>query len=247
MSETAVLIEARNICKRYRGRNRSIEALSDVNLTLNRGETLGIVGESGSGKSTLLSVLCGLEKPDSGRILIAGEDVTGAGPAVFGKKLQMIFQDARGSFDPRQTFLSSIHEVNPARDPKDLQGILLKTGLTEELLQRHPGELSVGQCQRMSIARALYSGAEILLCDEITSALDVSTQTRVIRLLKELKKAEELSFVFVTHDIVIARAFCDRIMVFRSGCCVEEGPAGRIFEKPEHEYTRCLIENAEIG
>ena len=128
-----------------------------------------------------------------------------------------------------------------ARSEQEILAMIEKVGLQPELLARRPGRLSGGQCQRMSIARALLARVKILLCDEITSALDVTIQAQVVRLLKELRETEELSMIFVSHDLALVSSLCDRIMVIRQGVCVEEGTAAQVIGAPRHSYTKELL------
>ena len=221
------------------------KALNDVSIQMKEGEVLGIVGESGSGKRTLLRVASGLEKPDSGELLYKGRDYTGSSPRQTGEFLQILFQDAESSFDPRMTMERSIMEAGRGKkDKEELLKLVKMAGLDEELLKRKPGKLSGGQCQRMAIVRAFYSGAEILLCDEMTSALDVSTQAQVMQIMQRLKKEGKLSAVFVSHDIALVSEICDRIMVMKDGRCVEEGETPEVIGSPKDDHTKELIESA---
>ena len=234
------VLEGVAISKSYTGKGRRMQALSSVDFRLEKGEILGIVGESGSGKSTLLRVISGIEKPDSGRLYHDGAEYTGASCAQTGRFMQMVFQDAVRSFDPRMPLRHSLSETG-ARSEEEIFAMIEKVGLQPELLTRRPGRLSGGQCQRMSIARALLAQVKILLCDEITSALDVTTQAQVIRLLKELRETEELSVIFVSHDLALVSSLCDRIMVIQRGVCVEEGTTAQVIGTPRHSYTKELL------
>lgn len=240
-----ILLEGKNINKTFKSKEKDTVALCDVSFYLVEGEVLGIVGESGSGKSTLLKVISGLEKADSGELLHEGKDYNGMGPRQTGAFLQMIFQDAKSSFDSRLSMEKSLLESGRGKNDKSKLLELIKlVGLDEELLLRKPGKLSGGQCQRMSIARAFYSGARILLCDEMTSALDVSSQAQVIKIMNDLKSEGKLSAIFVSHDIALVSTICDRIMVLKDGRCVEQGKTADIISKPSDEYTEKLIESA---
>jgi ABC-type dipeptide/oligopeptide/nickel transport system ATPase subunit len=241
----SVLLEGKKINKIFRPGDKETVALRDVSFVLNEGEVLGVVGESGSGKSTLLRVLSGLERPDSGELLHGGEPYRGLGPRQTGEFLQVIFQDAKSSFDPRMTMEKSIMESGRGkRDRKRLTELVGMVGLDEELLTRKPGQLSGGQCQRMSIARAFYSGAGILLCDEMTSALDVTSQAQVMEIMIRLKNAGMLSAIFVSHDIALVSTICDRVMVMKDGGCIEEGATLEVISSPKDEYTKGLIDSA---
>ena len=236
------VLSGKDLNKEYRSKDRIVRPLQHVDFELYPGEILGIVGESGSGKSTLLKVVSGIEKPDSGRVFHEGADYTGSGPEKTGSFLQMIFQDAYGSFDPRMSMEKSLKEGSSAGDA-EMHRILNEVGLKEELLRKRPRNLSGGQCQRMSIARALLSHAKILLCDEITSALDVTTQAQVIKLITEVRDAENVAIMFVSHDLALVSMICDRVMVMKDGVVVESGPAGQIINSPKDPYTRKLLDS----
>lgn len=239
------LLEGKNLNKTFREKAKTTVALSEVNFCLNKGEVLGVVGESGSGKTTLLKAIAGMVKLDQGSLFYNGREYTGQKPRQTGQFLQMIFQDANSSFDPRMVMAKSLMESGrKEKDPERIRQLVQLVGLEEELLQRKPAALSGGQCQRMAIARAFYSDAQILLCDEMTSALDVSTQARVLELLQDLKKEGRLSAVFVSHDIALVSMLCDRIMVMKDGKCVEEGETSAVIRNPSDDYTRTLIESA---
>ena len=236
------ILQGINIRKNFIDARGSIEAIKNVSFTLSRGEFLGIVGESGCGKSTLLRVVAGLIKPDSGQLLHNGNSYLGETPATTGRFLQMVFQDAYTSFDPRMKMKKSIVEAASSSVNEDqIQNLLDTLGLTPEFLEKRPSELSGGQCQRMSILRAILSGADILLCDEITSALDVVTEAQIVELLKNECENRALSMMFVSHDIALVSKLCNRIIVMHDGEIVEQGPTDKVIESPEHEYTKRLI------
>ena len=234
------ILSGRDLNKEYTSRDRKVRPLQHVDFDLYQAEILGIVGESGSGKSTLLKVISGIEKPDSGRLYHQEKEYTGSGPEKTGRFLQMVFQDAYGSFDPKMNMEKSLKE-GTSSDRKEIIRVIGEVGLSEELLSRRPRHLSGGQCQRMSIARALLSHADVLLCDEITSALDVTTQAQVIKLLMEIRDAENLSIILVSHDLALVSMICDRIMVMKDGIVVEEGKTEDVITRPSDEYTRKLL------
>ncbi len=236
------ILSGKDLNKTYVNRDREVRPLQHVNFELHQGEILGIVGESGSGKSTLLKVISGIEKPDSGKLYHLENEYTGQGPEKTGKFLRMIFQDAYGSFDPRMSMERSLREGSD-ESREEIMRVIGEVGLTEELLSRRPRHLSGGQCQRMSIARALLSHAGVLLCDEITSALDVTTQAQVIKLLLEIRDLEKISIILVSHDLALVSMICDRIMVMKDGVVVEEGKTEKVITEPSDEYTCKLLDS----
>ena len=239
------ILEGKNINKRYTRRDVSVDALSDVSFTLDEGEILGIVGESGCGKSTLLRQISGLEIPDSGELTLDGRPLPAKRTKENYRALQMIFQDAVGSFHPRRKISASIresvHNLCGAGTEPDWKTLCALVQLSVELIDRYPRDLSGGQCQRFAIARAMAVNPRILLCDEITSALDVSSQAQILRLLAQLHQEKNMSVIFVSHDLAVVRSICDRVMVMRNGKVVEEGPAARIIHAPREDYTKQLI------
>ena len=235
-----IVLSGRDLNKEYISRDRKVRPLQHVDFDLHQGEILGIVGESGSGKSTLLKVISGVEKPDSGRLYHLDKEYTGSKPETTGKFLQMVFQDAYGSFDPKMSMEKSLKE-GAGSDRNEIIRVIGEVGLSEELLSRRPRHLSGGQCQRMSIARSLLSHADVLLCDEITSALDVTTQAQVIKLLMEIRDMENVSIILVSHDLALVSMICDRIMVMKDGVIVEEGKTEDVVTGPSDEYTRKLL------
>ncbi|MBP3274873.1 MAG: ABC transporter ATP-binding protein [Butyrivibrio sp.] len=243
MPDSDIVLAGKNLNKCYVDKGKKLQALKDVSFFLKEGEILGIVGESGSGKSTLLRHVSCLEKLDGGILLYKGTDYTGKSPAFAGTFLQMVFQDAQMSFDPRMKMKKAVVEASDGCSHEKLSQILEAVGLDESLLEKKAGNMSGGQCQRMSIARALCSDARILLCDEVTSALDVTTQAQVVALLKQLRENEGLSIIFVSHDLALVSMLCDRIMVMKNGECVEEGETSKVIGNPQHEYTKELLDN----
>ena len=229
---------------------RSIDGivkLDDVSFTANSGEILGIVGSSGSGKSTLLRLICGLETPDEGHIYLDGRELTGKRSIADRREMQMIFQDPAASFHPRRTIASSIGDAFWSLMGRgaalDLDTLCLEVGLSPELARRYPRSLSGGQCQRFAIARAIASSPRVLLCDEITSALDVSSQAQILALLSFLRREKNMSMIFVSHDLAVVSTLCDRIIVMHGGKIVEEGETERIISSPQNEYTKELTES----
>ena len=239
-----IILEVKNAVRIYKKNGKEIRALDDISLTLRKGEFLGIVGESGSGKSTLLRHITCLDKLTSGALFFEGEDYTGAKPQKICRKMQMVFQDPLGSFDPHMKMsrvFKELYPIMPARD-KDakINELIARMGLRSELLDKRAGQISGGQCQRMAIVRALAIEPEVLLCDEATSALDVSAQAVIVEHLSKLKE-KGISMIFVSHDLAITSSLCDRIMVFKNGKCVEEGDTRKVINNPGEDYTKELL------
>lgn len=239
------ILEGIGLSKRYAVRGNAVDALSFVSFSLADGEILGIVGESGSGKSTLLRLVSGLEAPDSGTLRLDGAPLSPKRTKAQLRAIQMIFQDATASFHPRRSIAASIRESVRSlcgRDADcDLAALSERVGLDAALAERLPGDLSGGQCQRFAIARAVAVSPRILLCDEITSALDVSSQAQVLALLADVCRATHTAALFVSHDIAVVRCVCDRVMVLRGGRTVEQGEAAQIVRSPKEDYTKELI------
>lgn len=209
----------------------AFEAVKGVSFTLGEGEILGIVGESGSGKSTIAKTLIGLEKTFSGKIVCRA------------KSVQMVFQDAVGSLNPRMTVRQTLAEVLrvkriSSRTPEELLDLV---GLSAAVLDQYPREMSGGQCQRVSIARALACEPQLLIADEPVSALDVSVQARVLNLLRDLRRELGLSILLIAHDLAVVKNVCDRICVMDHGLFVDSGDAAEVFEHPRSDYTRRLL------
>ncbi|MFY9781984.1 MAG: oligopeptide/dipeptide ABC transporter ATP-binding protein [Acidimicrobiales bacterium] len=248
-----VVLDAQHLVKVYggrRGRSR-VEALADVSLTIERGETFGIVGESGCGKSTLARLLVGLEAPTSGQLFLDGEAVRlrerGDNRAL-ARKIQLVFQDPFSSLDPRLTVEKAlkevlhVHSLHQDDDAKRVSELLAMVGLTGRFATRYPHELSGGQAQRVAIARALAVEPEILVLDEPTSALDVSVRAEIINLLVRIQDKLHLTYLFVSHDLSMVRHISDQIAVMYLGKVVELGNYGQVFNTPLHPYTVALEE-----
>ena len=207
------------------------EAVKGVDFTVAKGEIFGIVGESGSGKSTIAKALIGLEKPSGGEIARSGGTV------------QMIFQDAVGSLNPRMTVAQTLKEVLGVKRNKktDVATLLRQVGLSDAVLNQYPREMSGGQCQRVSIARALAAGGDVLIADEPVSALDVSVQARVLNLLRDLRRELGLTIVLIAHDLAVVKNVCDRVAVMEKGRFVDFGSSEEVFGHPKSDYTRRLL------
>jgi len=234
----------------------AVDAVRNVTLEIPSGRITGLVGESGSGKSTLARAAVGLNEPTSGRITLDGIDITNArGEAVrTRRRIQMIFQDPNSCLNPRRTVGDALAEALAAgaalrREAKprgterraEIERLLQAVSLPGAYAGRMPQQLSGGQRQRIAIARALAAGPEVILADEITSALDVSVQGSVLNLLAELQRELGLTVLFVSHNLAVVRHVCDRVAVLLHGELIEEGETLEVLEHPQEEYTRRLL------
>ena len=221
----------------------SYEAVKGVSFDLMKGEILGIVGESGSGKSTIAKTLIGLQKSSSGSITFLPPNPCPLIPNPTTPSLQMIFQDAVGSLNPRMTVRQTLEEVLRIKRTENLTvGQLLDfVGLSSAVLDQYPREMSGGQCQRVSIARALACRPDILIADEPVSALDVSVQARILNLLRDLRRNLGLTILLIAHDLSVVKNVCDRIAVMERGQFVDFGPAVEVFDHPTSAYTKRLL------
>ena len=231
----------------------NVIAATDVNLTLRKGEILGIVGESGSGKSTVARCIVRLIEPTAGHMMMGGEDLStlsGSALRPVRRRIQIVFQDPYRSLNPRRTVGESIIEgllnFGMPRDQalKRAGETLTVVGLSPDAMRRYPHQFSGGQRQRICIARALVMDPEILVADEAVSALDVSVQAQVLELLEQVRQRTGVGVLFITHDLRVAAQICDTIMVMQRGKVVETGSAETVLTEPRHEYTRALIDAA---
>ena len=232
---------------------RQVAAAKEVNLTVRRGETVGVVGELGSGKSTVARCIARLIEPTEGAILIDREDIARLGTRAlrpYRKRVQIIFQDPYRSLNPRRTIGDSIVEgplnfgtapLVAAERARQLMGLI---GLEHSALGRYPHQFSGGQRQRICVARALAMQPEVLIADEAVSALDVSVQAQVLALIDDVRRRFNLAVLFITHDLRVAAQICDRVAVMHRGAVVEEGATRQVFGAPRHTYTRTLLEAA---
>ncbi|CAB3727434.1 MULTISPECIES: ABC transporter ATP-binding protein [Achromobacter] len=232
---------------------QNVIAATDVNLTLRKGEILGIVGESGSGKSTVARCIVRLIEPTAGHMMMGGEDLStlsGSALRPVRRRIQIVFQDPYRSLNPRRTVGESIIEglLNfgmPREQALKRAGeTLTVVGLSPDAMRRYPHQFSGGQRQRICIARALVMDPEILVADEAVSALDVSVQAQVLELLEQVRQRTGVGVLFITHDLRVAAQICDTIMVMQRGKVVETGSAETVLTEPRHEYTRALIDAA---
>jgi len=228
------MIETRELTVRF----GPVVAVDRVSLVLPAGQVLGLVGESGSGKSTLARALVGLV-PFAGRVLVRGEEWRSL-PAARRRKVQMVFQDPFASLNPRMTVGAMVAEA--ARSWADVERLLELVGLDAGHALRLPRELSGGQRQRVAIARALAVRPEVLIADEITSALDVSVQAAILNLLREIQASLGLTVLFISHDLSLVRYVSDTAAVMYLGRIVEQGAVDAVVEHPRHPYTRALLD-----
>lgn len=236
------LIQAENIVKCFREKKQRVLAVDHVSLHLDEGEILGIIGESGSGKSTILRLLSGIIQPDEGQVTLFGKSLDRKERSRF-RNIQMIFQDARASFDKQYTIEQSLNEVRKYLNPNALENrfLLQEVGLDASFAKKYPNEMSGGECQRAAIARALVCDPKVLLCDEITSALDVITQEKICNLLTHLCHQHHISAIFVSHDLPLISNLCNRVMIMKDGKVVEEGKTKEVMQNPQHPYTKELL------
>ena len=254
-AEGGPLVEVRGLSKAFRrgglfSSRGAVTAVDDVSLTLNRGETLGIVGESGSGKSTLARCVIRLLEPDSGAVLFDGADIAKMKSGQLRplrRRIQMVFQDHHSSLNPRQR-IGDIITAGPRAYGENKAAVLARAadilglvGLNLESLDRFPHEFSGGQRQRIGLARALMLRPDVLIADEPVSALDVTVQAQVLKLLDDVRRKMNLAMLFITHDMRVAAEVCHRVMVMRNGKVVESGPTHTLFSAPASDYTKSLL------
>ena len=249
-----MIFEATDLSRSYGRGARQVRALEHVDLTVRRGERVGVVGESGSGKSTLIRLLAALDTPTAGSVTFEGQPVTGRPERELGflrRRVQLVFQDPRGSLDPRMKVRRIITE--PLRSPlisrelsaldpdERVRELMEAVGLDYAAADRYPHEFSGGQRQRIAIARALAPKPHVLIADEPVSALDVSVRAQVLNLLSELVDRYGLTMIFVSHDLRVVRHSCSRAVVMQRGRVVEAGPTASLFDDPQQAYTRELL------
>lgn len=235
-----------------------VKAVDGVTLDIQAGEILGLVGESGCGKSTLSRTILQLVKPTSGRVIFLGTDLgclSRQAMLTQRRQIQMVFQDPHACLNPAMTIGRAIADpllIHKLADrpeaEKQARTLLERVGLTptDEYFHRYPGDLSGGQQQRVAIARALITQPKLIICDEPVSMLDASIQAQVLSLMLDLKREFDLTYLFITHDLWVAKYLCDRIAVMQTGKLVEVGPTEQIFQQPQHDYTRTLLGAAPL-
>ena len=257
VATAAPLLSAHGVTKTYRsgswpGKRRTVHAATDVSLQIHAGETVGIVGESGSGKSTVARCIAHLIEPTGGKVHMAGSEAHGqpsarARRSAFRRSVQVVFQDPNRSLNPRRTVGQSIIEgpvnfgVSPATAWQRAEALMELVRLHPDVLHRYPSEFSGGQRQRLCIARALACEPQVLIADEAVSALDVSVQDQILKLLAEIQQRLSIGILFITHDLRVASQICDRLIVMHKGRIVEEGSARDVLLSPREDYTRSLL------
>lgn len=226
-------------------------AVDHVSFAVMPGEILGIVGESGSGKSTIAKLITRQSDATSGRIELAGQDITrlkGRSLIPVYAKIQMVFQAPTSSFDPRRTLGDGICEslrnkgVPRAEREAKARGLLEQCGLPGDFLERYPHQVSGGQCQRAAIARALMCDPQVLVFDEATSALDVTVQKQIIDLLQQLQEEKKLTYLFICHNLALVQQLCDKVIVLYDGKIVESGLPDEVIMRPQSKYAKRLVD-----
>lgn len=251
---TDTIVSVENLIQEFTltGKDERFRAVDNVSFRVARGSTHAIVGESGSGKTTTARSLLGFQHPSAGRILIDGTDITrlkGEALRQFRQKIQLVYQNPFGSLDPSQRLYDIVEEPlrnfkrhTPAQREHKVHEMFDRVALPASLLARKPRELSGGQRQRVAIARALVLEPQVLVLDEAVSALDVTVQAQILRLLNELQRSLGLTYLFISHDLAVVRQIADTVSVLYRGRQVESGPVEQIFAQPANRYTRELID-----
>ncbi len=246
------LLETRNLKKYFKTPNGYLHAVDDVNLSIQKGKTLGVVGESGCGKSTLGRVILRLLEPTSGEIIYNGENILKykhRQMVEMRKKMQIIFQDPYASLNPRMSVSEIIAEplkvcrvvTNKKAMDEKIFHLMETVGLAERYVNAYPHELDGGRRQRIGIARALALDPEYIVCDEPVSALDVSIQAQILNLMMDLQEEKDLTYMFITHDLSVVKHISNEIAVMYLGQCVEKAPTEELFQNPQHPYTQALL------
>ncbi len=249
------MLEVENLSKTYYSgfwNNLKIDAVKNISFKVNEGEIFGLIGGSGCGKTTASRMIAGFLKPSSGRILFENQNVVSLKRKEWfslRKKMQMVFQNPHMTFNPRFTIYQCCAEPirvfhlaeNKEEEYERVCEMLDHIGVPRDQMKKYPHEISGGQAQRISIARALAVNPKLLICDEPTSMLDVSVQAQILSLLKNVQKSQNLGMIFISHDLDVIRAVCHRVAVMKNGQIIEEGSVEEIFSSPQDVYTKELI------
>ncbi len=250
----APLLSVDNLRAEHRGRDEVVVAASDVSFTLGRGECVALVGESGSGKTTIARTIAGLHSLSAGRIVLDGAELPATArhrSRAQRQRIQLVFQDPSDALNPRHSVRAAVarpaqmlRDLSRAEADAEVERLLSLVRLPEKIAERYPAELSGGERQRVGIARALAATPEVLICDEITSALDVSVQAAVLNLITDLRESLGLSLLLITHDLGVVSTIADRVLVLQQGNIVEGGATRDVLMSPKHPYTKSLLEAA---
>ena len=245
-----------NLLRRLAGRGRTLRAVDDFNLRVDRGDVIGLVGESGCGKTTIALLVLRLLLASEGAIRYRGEDIaalSAAGLKSFRHRVQMVFQDSHSALNPRKTIRRTLLEALRIRHGRSAglddkaAALIAATGLGREVLARYPHALSGGQRQRVGIARAMAMEPELIVADEPVSSLDVSLQAQIINVFKRLRDAHGLTMMFISHDLALVNHLCNRTIVMYAGRVAEAGSTRQVMRNPRHPYTRALIGSVPRG
>jgi peptide/nickel transport system ATP-binding protein len=253
---TAPLLDVEGVVKRFAlPGGRRVTALDDVSFSVDVGEVVGLVGESGSGKSTLANIVLGLVHVDDGTVTFDGRPIAAwleHDRRAYRRQVQAVFQQPALALDPLRTVGWAVaeplvvHRLGSRSERSDRVGELLeKVGLSRQLVDRRPAELSGGQLQRVNIARALALEPRLLVCDEAVSSLDVSVQAQILNLLLEINQRDHVAMLFISHDIAVVRHLAEHVVVLCDGRLVERGPTESVLDHPRQEYTRRLVAAAD--
>jgi oligopeptide/dipeptide ABC transporter ATP-binding protein len=244
-------VESQNLKKYFHTDSGVVRAVDDVSFGIEPGETVGLVGESGCGKSTIGRTILKLVEPSGGKLFFEGRDIfemDRANRRALRREMGIVFQNPYSSLNPRMKVLQIVGEplkthtkINGARLRRKVLELLAQVGLKPEQLNRFPHQFSGGQRQRIAIARSLALDPKFLIFDEPTSALDVSVQAQVLNLIRKLQRSKNLTYLFITHDLLVVKYIADRILVMYLGKLVESGPVEPVFEQPLHPYTQALL------
>jgi peptide/nickel transport system ATP-binding protein len=240
----SALLDVKNIAVEFPVTGGRVRALDGVSLSVNPGEILAVVGESGCGKTTLARCVLGLQPLADGQIVLAGEPVLGT-TSRQAERVGMVWQDPYASLNPRwKVGRSATEPCRIARKSRDVREIFQEVGLDDRFIVRFPHQLSGGQRQRVAIGRALALKPPLIICDEPTAALDLSIRAQILNLLKDIQRAEQCAFLYISHDLMTVRYLADRVAVMYLGRIVEEGETEALFQNPRHPYTKALLDSA---
>jgi oligopeptide/dipeptide ABC transporter ATP-binding protein len=244
-------VESQHLKKYFHTDSGVVRAVDDVSFGIEPGETVGLVGESGCGKSTVGRTILKLVDPSGGKLFFEGRDIFEIDRSerrALRREMGIVFQNPYSSLNPRMKVLQIVGEplkthakINGARLRRKVLELLAQVGLKPEQLNRFPHQFSGGQRQRIAIARSLALDPKFLIFDEPTSALDVSVQAQVLNLIRKLQRSKKLTYLFITHDLLVVKYIADRILVMYLGKLVESGPVEALFEQPQHPYTQALL------